>query len=93
MSQQTFYLDNEIYLKSNYSSTQQREVQLLIKRVSDGLIVKGGLIPVSEGTDRDFIIALTAPPYPFETGTYILELFSFPEPQYLMGRNVFKVLE
>ena len=93
VSQQTFYLDNEIYLKVHYSSTQEREVQLLVRRVPDGLVVKGGLIPVSNGIDREFTVSLTDSPNLFETGAYVLELFSYPEPQYLMGRNVFKIMQ
>jgi hypothetical protein len=93
MSRQAFYLDEEVYLKVSFSSTAEQQVQFLARRVPEGNIVKGGLITLPGGTDKDFAISLTEPPYPFETGSYVIELHSFPEPQYILGRNVLTVLQ
>ena len=93
VSRQSFYLAEEEYLKVNYSSTQERQIQILITRVADGKIVNGGLVSFPPGMDRDFTVSLTDLANPFEPGSYVLELFSYPEPQSLMGRNVFNILE
>ena len=93
VSRQSFYLEEELYLRVSYSSTQERQIQVLITSVADGSIVKGGVVTFPPGADRDFTVALTVPPYPFEPGSYLLQLFSYPEPQYLTGRNIFNILE
>jgi hypothetical protein len=92
-SRQSFPIDGQIYLKVNYSSSVQRQVQILALRVPDGVVVHAGVVTVPEGNDGDYIISLTEPQNPFEPGTYLLELYNYPEPGYLMNRNVFTVLE
>jgi hypothetical protein len=93
VSRQSFYLEEEIYLRVSYSSTQERQIQVLITSVADGTIMKGGVVTFPPGTDRDFTVDLTVPPYPFQPGSYILQLFSYPEPHYLTGRNIFNILD
>jgi hypothetical protein len=90
-SRQVFHVDEPLFLRFNFAASEEKQVQVVTRRFSDGKIVYYGIVDLPTMSDGRFQGSLEGEMFPLDPGVYFLELIGFNEPQIAMGMNIFTV--